>query len=128
MRGTTTPAVLVCEDDPIQAKVLAEGLMRRGMTVIGPCATPEDAKAQAERHEVSAALLDVSLEGGSCADAASVLAGRGVPFAFITGYSTDAASTLRKFSDHLVVPKPIPPDLLDQIIDTLIPPAALPAE
>lgn len=128
MRGTSNTSVLICEDDPIQAKVLAEGLMRRGLTVLGPCATPEEASEIAERHEISAALLDVSLEGGTCAEAAATLARRGVPFAFITAYSSDTANTLRCFSDHLVVPKPVAPDLLDQIIDTLLPPAAGQAE
>lgn len=113
-------AVLICEDDPVQGRVLQANLQQRGWAVIGPCPTPEESVRRAREEDLCAAILDVALDGGSAAETASILIERGIPFAFVTAYGPATAATLGTFSDRLVVPKPITPDLLDQIMASLL--------
>ncbi len=121
-QGATTgnEAVLICEDDPVQGRVLEDYLTKKGWTVLGPFATPEEGAAAARSADLCAAILDVALDGGSAAETASVLIERDVPFAFVTAFGPATAATLGTFSDRLVIPKPITPELLDQIMDSLL--------
>ncbi|MCQ8184312.1 response regulator [Parvularcula maris] len=113
--------ILICEDDPVQGKLLEELLRAKGYGCVGPCMTASDAVSAARDAPVRAALLDVALDGGSSKEAASILKERGIPFAFITAYGPGTASTMAAYSDELIVPKPVSPDVLGDIIDTLIP-------
>ncbi|NNU16434.1 response regulator [Parvularcula sp. ZS-1/3] len=115
-------AVLVCEDDPVQAHATVSVLQAQGWRVIGPAVSAKQAARLAEDETICAALLDVSLDGGSSAEAGSILRARGVPFAFVTSYGPATAATLGQFSEHLVVPKPITAELVEQILDTLLTP------
>jgi DNA-binding NarL/FixJ family response regulator len=63
-------------------------LRRLGCEVVGPAATLEEALrlAQAEAGRIDAAVLDVNLAGRPSFPVADLLAGRGVPVVFATGY------------------------------------------
>ncbi|NRA31287.1 MAG: hypothetical protein HRU11_13615 [Parvularculaceae bacterium] len=116
----TNDAILICEDDPVQARVLTAGAAKRGLTVYGPCPSAEEAIAAAKTAPIRGALLDVSLEGGTVARIAQALEDRGLPFAFITGYGPDTTHVLRAFNDHLAIPKPISMETLDMILDSVL--------
>jgi DNA-binding response OmpR family regulator len=119
--ATRLDRILVCEDDPVQGKLLEELLRARGFDCVGPCMTADAAVDAARKEPIRAALLDVSLSGGSSKEAAGILRERGIPFAFITAYGPGTASTMAAYSDELIVPKPVSPDVLGDIIETLIP-------
>ena len=115
-------SILICEDDPVQARILTAGAARRGLTIYGPCESPEEALAAAKTAPICGALLDISLIGGTVAQIARILEDRGLPFAFITAYGPETGSVIRSFADHLVIPKPIGIDTLDLILDRLLSP------
>jgi CheY-like chemotaxis protein len=80
--------VLVVEDEPLVAMELADELEDVGARVIGPAATVEGALALVDAYGVDAAVLDIKLKSDLVYPVADVLAGRGVPFIFATGYDS----------------------------------------
>lgn len=78
--------ILVVEDSLLVADVIAEALRDHGCTVVGPVPRLEQGLALANGEQLDGALLDVNLAGERCFPIAAVLATRGVPFAFLTGY------------------------------------------
>jgi signal transduction histidine kinase len=80
--------VLVAEDEPLVAMELVETLGALGCRVAGPAATVEEALrlAAAEAGRLSAAVLDVNLHGRAAFPVADLLAARGVPVVWATGY------------------------------------------
>lgn len=59
-----------------------------GMDVIGPCATLKQGLASAEAEFLDLAMLDINLRGEMSYPIADILARRGVPLIFATGYDT----------------------------------------
>jgi PAS domain S-box-containing protein len=86
----TGRSVLVVEDDYYIASDTAAALRGAGAEVLGPCpnadATLDLLRTQTPTH----AVLDLNLGGGGPKfEIARVLAERGVPFVFMTGYDPD---------------------------------------
>ena len=77
--------VLIVEDAVLLALELETGLSDAGAEVIGPAYELEEAMALLDR-DIDAAVLDANLNGRSVMPVAEVLASRGVPFVFATGY------------------------------------------
>lgn len=97
--------MLVVEDEALIALDLAAMLRRAGYAVVGPARRV----APALRHVAcdpppDAALLDVNLAGEMVFPVADALAGRGVPFALLTGYARDALP--ERFWDRPLLGKP----------------------
>lgn len=77
--------VLIVEDAVLLALELETGLSEAGAEVIGPAYELEEAMALLDKP-IDAAVLDANLNGRSVTPVAEVLAARGVPFVFATGY------------------------------------------
>ncbi|HEX5377446.1 MAG TPA: HWE histidine kinase domain-containing protein [Phenylobacterium sp.] len=77
--------VLIVEDAVLLALELETGLSDAGAKVIGPAYELEEAMALLDQ-EIDAAVLDANLNGRSVTPVAEVLASRGIPFVFATGY------------------------------------------
>ena len=77
--------VLIVEDAVLLALELETGLADAGAKVIGPAYELEEAMALLDQ-EIDAAVLDANLNGRSVTPVAEVLASRGIPFVFATGY------------------------------------------
>ncbi|WP_181708387.1 HWE histidine kinase domain-containing protein [Chthonobacter rhizosphaerae] len=97
--------VLLVEDNALVALDAQIGLEDAGVVVVGPVARLAAAVSLAETAEVDAAFLDVDLHGQPVWEAADVLAGRGVPFAFTTGFEASVVVPDR-FRSVPVVSKP----------------------
>lgn len=78
--------ILVVEDEPIVAMHLEDMLEDLGCDVAGSYSRLPDAVAAAGSGEFDLAVLDVNLGGVESFPVAEVLAQRGVPFVFATGY------------------------------------------
>ncbi len=79
--------VLVAEDVAVLAWRVRDILATAGAEVVGPAPDVPQALALLEGREVDAAVLDMNLGGETAEPIADVLAARGVPFLFLTGYA-----------------------------------------
>ncbi len=105
--GLTGKRVLVVEDEALVTMLVEDLLRDAGATVLGPAPSVGDAlrlvEAAAADGGISAAVLDINLEGERALPVAGRLAALSVPFVFATGYGEGcdtgehgAAPTLRK--------------------------------
>jgi two-component sensor histidine kinase len=106
--------ILVVEDEPLVAMNLSTSLVELGFHVIGPYSTLAKAATAAVETEVDAALLDVNLSGKAVYPVADILASKNVPFAFITGYGTEALPS--KYANAPVLQKPIDQSVLQNLL------------
>ena len=105
--------VLLVEDEPLVAMMMARLIGELGGEVIGPFGTLEEAVAGLP-DRINAALLDVNVGGVLVYPLADRLVARGVPITFLTGY--DARSIDRRFAEFGVLAKPIEePELLSAL-------------
>jgi DNA-binding response OmpR family regulator len=80
--------VLLVEDEALIALDMDEALRAAGVTVIGPISSLAAGNAIAGEVAVDAALLDINLAREPVWPMAEVLARRGVPILFLTGYGS----------------------------------------
>jgi CheY-like chemotaxis protein len=97
--------ILVVEDEPLVAMNLSKNLVELGFSVVGPYSTLAKAATAAVEKEVDAALLDVNLSGEAVYPVADILNSKNVPFAFITGYGTEALAS--EYANAPVLQKPV---------------------
>ncbi len=80
------PNVLIVEDEMLLAMMYEDVLSAEGWRIVGPVGRLNKAVALAGSAAIDVALLDVNLHGEPSYPVARVLAERGIPFAFVTGY------------------------------------------
>ena len=100
----TARHVLVIEDEMMVAMGLEMVLEDAGYEVIGPFGRLEQAIEAARNGQMDVALLDVNVRGDEVFPVADILAARGVPFAFLTGYGRETLPA--RFGDSPVLSKP----------------------
>jgi PAS domain S-box-containing protein len=105
--------VLLVEDEALVAMMIQDSLLECGFEIVGPISRASDAVVAAAGSHFDAAVLDVNLGDGLVYAVADVLAERGVPFVFVTGYDADSIDT--RFSDIPVLQKPIEREVLQKI-------------
>jgi CheY-like chemotaxis protein len=108
--------ILLVEDEALVAIMMADLLRGKGYAVVGPLATVADALEPAYEATLDAALLDVTLGRERIYPVAEVLAARGIPFAFLTGYGRDGIDP--KFAAAPVLQKPVDEAALDGFLST----------
>jgi DNA-binding response OmpR family regulator len=113
--------VLVVEDEALVSMLIEDELRDAGATVLGPALCVNDAvrliEAATADGGISAAVLDINLDGRHVEPVADKLAALGVPFLFATGYG-DGCDT----GGHGAAPilsKPFSPESLVAIIEAL---------
>lgn len=80
--------VLVVEDNFLIGMMMA-GLVRRlGLDPHGPVPSVDEALHAAKSLDLSGAILDINIRGGTSEEVAIALQSRGIPFFFVTGYSS----------------------------------------
>ncbi len=107
------PRVLLVEDEALVAMMIQESLADFGYQVVGPICTASEAMAKAKDGHFEAAVLDINLGDGAVYPIADILAARGVPFVFVTGY--DASSVEARFHDIPILQKPIEREMLKKV-------------
>lgn len=113
LKTTGAPRVLLVEDEALVAIMIQECLTEFGCQIVGPVCTASDAVVAVKDGQFDAAVLDINLGDGLVYPAAQILAERGVPFVFVTGY--DAESVDRRFSGVPVLQKPIEREMLQKM-------------
>ncbi|TLX41202.1 response regulator [Xanthobacter autotrophicus] len=115
----TGKRVLVVEDEFLVALGLEDNLRSLGCTVVGPIASLSAAMAAAAHEKVDAAILDVNLVGEAVYPAASILADRGIPFIFCSGY-TGSVRMPAEFADAPRVAKPYTSRVIAEALSDLL--------
>jgi PAS domain S-box-containing protein len=110
--------VLVIEDAPLISMDIETTLNEVGCKVIGPAGTIDQARDLIGATKLDAALVDVNLAGQSVEELASALTGKGVPFAFVTGYGRDALP--QQFRGAAMLSKPFQSKELIATVERLI--------
>lgn len=96
--------ILVVEDEAMVALGLEDMLASLGHVVVAMVAGLDRALAAAREEVVDLGILDVNLRGQETYVVADVLAGRGIPFIFATGY--EPARLREPYRDGHVLQKP----------------------
>jgi DNA-binding response OmpR family regulator len=113
--------VLVVEDEAIVAMLVEDELREAGAEVVGPAASVGGAlrliEAAAKDGGLSAAVLDINLQGRAVAPVADRLAALGVPFVFATGYGEGCDTG--GHADARVLHKPFDPHALIDAVEAL---------
>ena len=81
-----TSRLLVVEDEYLIRMLLEDMLADLGYDVAAAVGTMAEAREQAAAGDFTAAILDVNVDGQEIFPVAEILARRGLPFVFVTGY------------------------------------------
>jgi CheY-like chemotaxis protein len=96
--------ILLVEDEALIAMLIEDALETLGCTLVAVATNLTDALAKAASLEFDIAILDVNLNGQPVFPVAELLAARGAPFVFSTGYG--AAGVPDAFAAAPVLAKP----------------------
>ena len=113
------PIILVLEDEALIAVNLQDELQDLGYEVAGPFTDCSAALDWLRAATPDMAILDATLNDGSCHSVAAELARRGVPFLIYSGYQQDR-QLLSEF-DHITwIEKPVASAVLVQECQQLL--------
>jgi DNA-binding response OmpR family regulator len=112
--------ILIVEDSYYLASDLAHAVEEAGGDVIGPCPSEALAFSAMDMVAPTCGILDINLGAGLSFEVAYALAGRGVPFLFVTGHDPSVIPSAFAGAPHLL--KPVD---LRQVVSTV---ASLPTE
>jgi len=97
--------ILVVEDEYFLADDISRHLRARGVAVLGPAATLEEAARLLDAHSPDCAVLDVNLRGEMAYPLVDRLEAAGIPFLIATGY--DAKALPSRFRAVPCLEKPV---------------------
>jgi PAS domain S-box-containing protein len=106
--------ILVVEDEALIAAMVQEVLGEFGLALAGPFGDVGQALSAARDDDLRGAILDINLGGDSIYPVADILAARGIPFVFLTGYARESID--RRYSHIPAIEKPIEPELLRKLL------------
>jgi CheY-like chemotaxis protein len=117
----SVPRVLVVEDEYLIRMLLEDMLADLGYAVAAAVGTIAEAGQFAADGQFNAAILDVNLEGQEIFPVADILARRGLPFVFVTGYGEQ--SLPEPYRSRPALQKPFQADQLKNALAALLAPA-----
>lgn len=100
--------ILIVEDEMLVSMLMEDILLDCGAVAVGPAAQLREALDLARTAEIDAALLDVNLGGARSFPVADILAERGIPFVFTSGYGEAALEAPHQ--GRPVLEKPFSPE------------------
>lgn len=109
--------ILIVEDEWLIAEDHATSLREAGYLVVGPVPSVTKALQAMEKQEIDLALLDIQLWNETSLPLAAHLKSKGVPFAFLSGYSDQKLPP--DLSDREVIPKPVDAGFLAEAVARL---------
>jgi DNA-binding response OmpR family regulator len=119
--STTTPRLLIVEDEYLIRMLLEDMLTDLGYAVAAAVGTIVEARELASNGDFSAAILDVNLDGQEIFPVAEILAERGLPFVFVTGYGE--SSLPPTYRNRPALQKPFQTERLKSTLAGLFAPA-----
>ena len=110
--------LLVVEDEYLIRMLMEDMLADLGYDVAAAVGTIAEAREQAATGDFTAAILDVNLDGQEIFPVAEILAKRGLPFVFVTGYGE--RSLPEPYRCHPALPKPFEAEQLETALARLL--------
>jgi CheY-like chemotaxis protein len=107
--------LLVVEDSFMTARLLVRMVEDLGVKVIGPAPSVNRAMALLDEGECDGAILDINLGNESVEPVAKRLADSGLPFIFVSGYSSPDFVDDR-FKGRRLLHKPVDPQAFKQAL------------
>jgi CheY-like chemotaxis protein len=113
--------IFVVEDETLVLFSLEDILADLGCEVVGQAMRLDQAISRAQDvGPVDVAILDVTIGGSNVFPAARILADRGVPLLFATGYGRDGLPD--EWQAHAVIVKPYSPQDVERALTPLLSP------
>ena len=116
--SAASPRVLVVEDEYLIRMLLEDMLADLGYDVAAAVGTIAEASEFAAHGDFNAAILDVNLDGQEVYPVAEILAKRGLPFVFVTGYGERSLN--EPYRDRPALQKPFQAEQLKALLAALI--------
>ncbi len=104
---------------PSKPDPIKQSVYECGMVPIGPAAGLEAGLIYAREAPLDGAILDINLDNRLCFPICDLLVERGIPFAFLTGYS-HLSMIPQAFRTVPLVSKPFDPDELRGVIEGML--------
>ncbi|HEY5167246.1 MAG TPA: response regulator [Pseudolabrys sp.] len=112
------PRVLVVEDEYLIRMLLEDMLADLGYCIAAAVGTVAEATDLAANGQFNVAILDVNLDGQEIYPVAEILAKRGLPFIFVTGYGKGSLS--EPYSGRPALQKPFQAEQLKTALAGLL--------
>jgi CheY-like chemotaxis protein len=112
------PRILVVEDEYLIRMLMEDMLADLGYDLAAAVGTMAEASEQAASNHFDLAVLDVNLDGIEIFPVADILAKRGVPFVFVTGYGE--GSLPEKYRGRPALQKPFQSEQLKSTLAGLL--------
>ena len=112
--GSGPRRVLVVEDDVMIRMLIEDMLADLGFELAAEASKVHEALAAVKSADIDVAILDVNLSGETTGPVADVLAERGTPFVFATGYGTHGLPEAHR--DRPTLKKPFQMDGLKEML------------
>lgn len=109
--------ILVVEDEVLIRMLFEEMLADLGHALDGAAGHVEEALGMARESRCDVAILDVHLNGAAVYPVADVLAERGIPFVFATGYA--GTELPERFRGRPTMQKPFQAERLQEMLARL---------
>ncbi len=113
-----TPRLLVVEDEYLIRMLLEDMLADLGYDVAAAVGSVAEARELAAHGDFNAAILDVNLDGQESYPVADILAARGLPFVFVTGYGE--RSLPEPYAQRPALQKPFQAGQLKALLDSVL--------
>jgi CheY-like chemotaxis protein len=111
--------ILVVEDEFLIRMLLEDMLADLGYALAGVAGRVDEASEMVKSLEFDLAILDVNLDGHDVYPVADLIAGRGLPFMFVTGYG--GRGLPEKYRNRPTLQKPFQLDELKNTLGQLLP-------
>lgn len=98
--------------------ILEDFLTEFGCEIVGPATRLKKAIDLASVETVDGALLDLNVSGEVTYEVAKILSDRGIPFAFVTGYT--AASISAAYRERPMLQKPFHCEKLREMLTLML--------
>jgi len=112
------PGLLIVEDEYLIRMLIEDMLDQIGFSVAAAIGSIAEAKEYAASGNFRAAILDVNVDGHEIFPVADVIADRGLPFVFVTGYGETTLP--ERFRGRPALQKPFQADRLKATLDSLL--------
>jgi CheY-like chemotaxis protein len=114
----TQPRILVVEDEYLIRMLLEDMLADLGYDIAAAVGTLAEAKEIAANGDFNVAVLDVNLDGQEIYPVADILAKRGKPFVFVTGYGE--GGLIDPYRDRPALQKPFQIEQIKAVLAKLL--------